>query len=190
MTGLEDKEQIEYAALLDRARDAERMTFASWIATGIAAAGLLAWGIASGEPGFMVSVVMTAAAGFMAVSRWREQAASLAGYIEAFHESDAGGPAYHARLARLQNSAGPPVGRDWHATVFFNVIGAAAVVFAWLAAGSATYGELWAGVVTACALVFASFSVSENGRALQVDHAAQWRRSQEGPQEVKRRWAP
>lgn len=186
MSTNDEKSRIEYGALLGQAQDAERLVYLSWILPGLAASALLAWGIGSHQPGFMVSVVLTAAVGFLGVSRWREQAAAIAGYLETYHESEGENPSYFNRLGRLKATLGNTASRDWHVTTFFNVIAVTAAVVAWMSSSSADHGELWAGVVTGCALAFASFSVSETVRAQQTDPAAQWRRADGGLREVTR----
>jgi hypothetical protein len=163
------------------------MTTLCWLVPGVTAAVLLAWGVASHAPGFMLPVVLTAAAGYLAMTRWREQAASIAGYLETYHEDENDNPSYFHRLGRLQATLADDGGRDWHVITFFNVISVMAAAVAWLSSHSADHGELWAGVVTACALVFASYSVSDTARAQQTDPGAQWRRADSGLREVKRR---
>ena len=189
MAMLDDKARMEYSALMDQARDAERMTFVSWWTSGIAASALLAWGIGSRQPASMVPVVLVAAAGFLAMSRWREQAALIAGYLEAHHENPHEAPFYHGRLARLQGTLGGRTAREWHVTTFYNVIVVTAAVTAWMAAGGTDRGELWAGVVTGCALAFVSYAVSETARTQQVDSAALWRRAEGQLREVRRETA-
>ncbi len=183
----DEKSRIEYAALLAQAREAERMTTLCWLAPGVVAAMLLAWGIANHSPGFMVPVVLTAAAGYLAMSRWREHAASVAGYLETYHESETDQPAYFHRLGRLSATLGNRGSRDWHVITLFNVVSVVAAVVSWLSSKTSEHGELWAGVVTACALALASYSVSDTARALQNDAAAQWRRADSGLREVRRR---
>jgi hypothetical protein len=189
MATMEEKTRLEYAALMGKAQDAERMAFSSWMATGIAAMVLLAWGMGSRQPGSMVPVVMVAAAGFLAMIRSREQASSIAGYIEAHYESEDENPSYYTLLGRMRGTVGHGNSRDWHATAFFNAIGVVAAVFAWMWASNGDRGELWAGVVTGCMLAFGSYSLSETGRMQQADPAADWRRAEGGLHEVKRRGA-
>lgn len=183
----DERSRIEYAALLHQARDAERIMVLSWLAPGVMATTLLAWGIGNHSPGFMVSVVLTAAAGFLAMSHWRERAALIAGYLEIYHESESDNPSYFNRLGRLKATLGHSSGREWHVTTYFNAISAVATVFAWVSSSSGNRGEMWAGFVTACALAFASYSFSETARAQNTDPAAQWRRADSGLREVKRR---
>ena len=183
---MEDKAHLEYSALMDQARDAERMAFVSWLSAGIASAALLAWGIGSRQPGFMLPVVAIAAAGFLAMMRWRERLGLVTGYIETYHESDDISPSFHTRLGRFNATNGTGHARDWHATTFFNVVVVAAAVFAWMASKNAEHGELWAGIVTGCALAFASYSVSETSRAQNLDTAQLWRRAEGRLSEVKR----
>jgi len=183
---MEDKAHLEYAALMNEARDAERMAFVSWLAAGIAAATLLAWGIGARHPGFMLPVVAIAAAGFLAMMRWRERLALVTGYIETYHESDDISPCFHTRLGRLRATNGAGSSREWHATTFFNVLAVAAAVYAWMASKNAEHGELWAGIVTGCALAFASYSLSETARAQNQDAAQPWRRAEGRLSEVKR----
>jgi hypothetical protein len=181
----DERSRIEYAAQLHQARDAERMMVISWLLPGVMAATLLAWGIGSHAPGFMVSVVLTAAGGFLAMTHWRERVALIAGYLEIYHEAEADNPSFFHRLARLRATLGHTGGREWHVTTFFNALSAAAAVVAWMFS-SADHGELWAGIVTACALGFASYSFSETARAQQIDPAAPWRRADSGLREVRR----
>lgn len=183
----DERSRIEYAALLHQARDAERLMVFSWLAPGVLATTLLAWGIGNHTPGFMVSVVLTAAAGFLAMSHWRERAATVAGYLEIYHESETDNPSYFHRYGRLKATLGNSGSREWHVTTYFNALCAAATVVAWVFSSSGDHGELWAGIVTALAVGFASYSFSETSRAQQTDTAAQWRRADSGLREVKRR---
>jgi len=181
----DDKARIEYEALLRLARDTERMTFLAWLIPGVTASALLAWGIGTRHPGFMVAVVLTCAIGLLATSRWRERAGSIAGYVETYYESEGENPSYYNRRARLEATLGSG-GREWHVVTFFNGVAVAASVFAWMSSSNADHGELWAGVVTGCTLALASYSVSETTRALQSDPSAAWRRADGGLREVKR----
>jgi hypothetical protein len=183
---MEDKAQLEYTALMNEARDAERMASVSWLSAGIAAAALLAWGFGSRQPGFMLPVVAIAAAGFLAMMRWRERLALVTGYIETYHESDDVSPCFHTRLGRFHATNGTGPSRDWHATTFFNVLVVSAAVFAWMASKNAEHGELWAGIVTGCGLAFASYSLSETARAQNLDAAQLWRRAEGRLSEVRR----
>ena len=183
---MEDKAHLEYAGLMNEARDAQRMAFVSWLSAGIAAAVLLAWGIGSRQPGFMLPVVAIAAAGFLAMMRWRERLALVTGYVETYHELDDASPAFFTRLARLHATNGTGASRDWHAATFFNVVVVAAAVFSWMVSKNAEHGELWAGIVTGCALAFASYSLSETARTQNLDAAQLWRRAEGRLNEVKR----
>jgi hypothetical protein len=183
----DERSRIEYAALLHQARDADRLMVFSWLAPGVVATTLLAWGISSHSPGFMVSVVLTAAAGFLAMAYWRERAATIAGYLETYHESESDNPSFFNRLGRLKATLGNSGSRDWQVTTFFNAVSATAAIVAWIFSKSGERGEMWAGIVTACALGFASYSFSETSRSQQTDAAAQWRRADSGLREVKRR---
>src|SRR5215831_9094217 len=127
----EEKSRIEYAALLERARDAERMSQLSWIVPGLVATGLLACGIGNHSMGFLVSVVLTAAVGFLATCRWREQAASVAGYIQTYHEAEGDNPSYFSRLGRLQATLPNRASHDWHVTSFLNILSVTAAIVAW-----------------------------------------------------------
>src|SRR5688572_20553372 len=105
MSSTEEMARLEYAALMSRAQDAERMSFLCWMVAGIAAAVLLTWGIGSRQPSFMLPVVLVSAWGFLAKGRWREQGMLVAGYLEAHHESEDRAPAYFTRLGRMQGMA-------------------------------------------------------------------------------------
>src|SRR6185369_9699313 len=133
----DDKARIEYEALLRLARDTERMTFLAWLIPGVTASALLAWGIGTRHPGFMVAVVLTCAIGLLATSRWRERAGSIAGYVETYYESEGENPSYYNRRARLEATLGSG-GREWHVVTFFNGVAVAASVFAWMSCRTPT----------------------------------------------------
>jgi hypothetical protein len=183
----EEMARLEYAALMSRAQDAERMSFLCWMVAGVAAAALLAWGIGARQPSLMLPVVLVSAWGLLAMSRWREQGMLITGYLEAHHEAEGRAPAYFTRLGRLQGMAWDGAGREWNATVLLNAACVVAAVVAWTTASVGKHGELWAGVVTGGTLALMFWSVSEAARLQRTDAASLWRRADDGLHEVKRR---
>jgi hypothetical protein len=183
----EENARLEYTALMSRARDAERMSFLSWMAGAVAGAMLLASGMASRQSGFMLPVVLVAAWGLVAMSRCREQAMLLAGYLEMHHESEDHTPAFYTRLGRMQGVGREGSGREWHPVIFLNALAVVATGFAWTVTKVGARGELWAGIVTGSTLALLSWSVSETSRIQQTDWASHWERAEGGLHEVKRR---
>jgi len=186
MASFDENQRIEYAALMNRGRDAERTSHLCWIASGIAATVLLSWGIDAKSPGMMIPVVLAIAYGYYTMVHGRQQTRLVAGYIKEFVERD-GGSQWFTRLGHLEIVPNfNPSMSDWLSTALANAVVVIAVVLAWLFAGSASRGELFAGIVTGCAVAFAIHSVSETGRIRQSDPAAFWRQVSMGPTEEKR----
>ena len=168
-----DDVRMEYEALMNRGRDAERTAQICWIASGIGAAAMLSWGIAARNPALMVPVEFALAVGFYAMLRCRHQVRWIAGYVRAFCEGP-GGPQWFTRMGRLENLSGFRPAGDWMTLTVANVGVVLSVMFAWMFAEGAR-GDLMAGIVTACGAVFAFHSVSETVRMGRVDGASMWR---------------
>ncbi len=187
MASIEENERIEYSALMSRGRDAERTTNFCWVASGVAAAVLLSWGIAGHSPGLMLPVIFAVAYGFYTMVHGRQQIRLIAGYVKEFFESREGGPQWFTRLGHLEIVPGfSPSTSDWLMTSLANAVILVAIVFAWLFAAATPRGELYAGIVTGCGVAFMFHSVSETARLRQTSPAAFWRQVSMGPVEEKR----
>jgi len=188
MASLNESERTEYNVLMSRGRDAERTSHFCWIASGIAATVLMSWAIAARRPGLMIPVIFAVAYGFYTTVHGRQQTRLIAGYVKEFFEGrDAGGPQWFTRLGHLEIMPGfSPSMSDWLSTALANAIVVIAIVFAWLFAPAAPRGELYAGIVTGCGLVFAVHSIMETTRLRQSDAASFWRQVSAGPVEARR----
>jgi len=186
MASMNESERMEYSVLMSRGRDAERTSQICWIAAGVAATVLLSWGMAAKSSALMLPVVFAVAYGFYAMVHGRQQTRLIGGYVKEFFEGDSG-PQWFTRLGHLEIVPGFSASTtDWLVTLLANSLVAAAVVFAWVFASGMAKGELYAGVVTGCAMVFAFHSVTETTRLRQSDAAAFWRQIGMGPQEERR----
>ena len=186
MASFDENDRMEYSALMNRGRDAERTTQVCWVASGIGAAVLLSWGIAAKSPGLMLPVVFAVAYGFYTMIHGRQQVRLIAGYVKEFFEVPGSGPQWFTRLGHLEVVPGFNPSSDWLATCLGNAVVLVAVVFAWLNASVTPRGELLAGIVTGCAVAFAFHSVSETSRLRQTNPAAFWRQVSMGPVEEKK----
>lgn len=169
-----DDVRMEYEALMNRGRDAERTAQVCWIASGIGAAVLMSWAISARNPGLLIPVEFALAIGFYAMLRSRQQVRWIAGYIRAFYEGP-GGPQWFSRMSRLQNLAGFRPAGDWLLVSIANIGMLLTVAFAWMYSGSVAHGDLMAAVVTLCGVGFAFHSVSETVRMGRLDGTAMWR---------------
>ncbi len=188
MASLNESERTEYAVLMSRGRDAERTSHFCWIASGVAATVLLSWAIAARRPPLMLPVIFAVAYGFYTTIHGRQQTRLIAGYVKEFFEGrDAGGPQWFTRLGHLEIMPGfSPSMSDWLSTGLANAVVVIAIVFAWLFASAAPRGELYAGIVTGCGILFAIHSISETTRLRQSDAASFWRQVSTGPVEARR----
>jgi hypothetical protein len=186
MSTFDADESLEYQALMARGRDAERTWQLCWTASGIAACALLSWGIAARNAGLMLPVILAVAFGFYAMVHGRRQIRMIAGYVQEYFEESGDGPQWFSRLARLQVLPGFNLANDWLVAIISNAVVAAAVVLGWLFASEGPRGELMAGIVTGCGLMFAFHSTSETAQLRRSDFAALWRQIASGPTEVKR----
>ena len=187
MASMNESERMEYSVLMSRGRDAERTSHFCWIASGIAATMLLSWGIAAKSPGLMLPVIFAVAYGFYTVVHGRQQTRLIGGYVKEFFEGNDSGPLWFTRLGHLEIVPGFSASTtDWLSTMLCNALVVTAVVFAWLFAAGTPRGELYAGIVTGCAMAFAFHSISETTRLRQSDAAAFWRQVGMGPVEERR----
>jgi hypothetical protein len=186
MASLDENDRMEYVALMNRGRDAERTSQICWTASAVAAAVLLSWGIASRSPGLMIPVVFAAAFGFYSMVHGRQQVRLIAGYVKEFFEAPGAGPQWFTRLGHLEVIPGFTQSNDWLNACLANAVVVVSVVFAWLFAAGGAHGELMAGLVTGLGVAFAFHSVSETARLRQSNPAAFWRQVMAGPVEEKR----
>jgi len=75
---------------------------------------------------------------------------------------------------------------DWLSAMICNAMVVTAVVFAWLFSSAMPRGELYAGIVTGCGMIFMFHSMSETMKLRQSDASAFWRQIGMGPVEERR----
>ena len=148
MTGIHSIRELEYAALMDRARDLARTSSLCWAGAGLAASFLLAGAISSKNPGLLLPVQFCVAFGFHALTQARREARLIEGYVQEFFEKDREGAQWHTRLAQLQALPGGPLRTDWWPVAAAGTLALAAIVFGWLYAEAAARGELMASLTT------------------------------------------
>jgi hypothetical protein len=174
MPPLDENERMEYAALMNRGRDAERTGQLCWTAAALCGAVLLSWAVSGKSPTLMIPVELSLAIGFYAILRSRQQVRWIASYIEEFCEGRSG-PQWFSRVHRLQTLPGySPVG-DWLTVCLANAGVILAAMLAWMYAPGAVRGELMASITTACGILFGFHSVSETVRLGRTDSAGMWR---------------
>ncbi len=187
MASMNENERMEYSVLMSRGRDAERTSHFCWIASGIAATMLLSWGMAAKNPALMLPVVFAVAYGFYTMAHGRQQTRLIGGYVKEFYETSDMGPQWFTRLGHLEIVPGfSASSTDWLSWMMANAVVICAVVFAWLFSSAMPRGELYAGIVTGCGMVFAFHSFSETTRLRESDAAAFWRQVGTGPVEARR----
>jgi len=174
MAMLDEHDRLEYAALMKRAQDAERVALGSWVAGVLTAAVTMSWAISAKSAGLMIPVVLAVAAGFYGMLRGRGQVRAIASYIEEFCEGQSRAR-WFSRIHRVQRLPGYHPAGDWLTACVTNAVVVLALVFAWLYAEGTSHGELMAGIVTTCGILFGFHSVSETIRMTQTDWGAMWR---------------
>ena len=167
-------EENEYLALTKRGQDAERGATLAWTAGALAAAVTMSWAIAAKSPGLMIPVVFAIAVGYYGLLRGRQQARAIASYLEAFHEG-AKGAQWFTRLSRVEGQPGYGDGGGWISLGIANAVAIVALIFAWIYAGPVARGDLMAGIVTGCGVLFGYHSISETVKLEQTDWSARWR---------------
>lgn len=191
MTSSDESDCPEYTALLAGGRDANRTGQLCWTACAIAAAILLSGALAAKSPALMLPVLVCVAAGFYANLRARRHVRLVAGYVEEFYEGREGRDGRDGRhwFTRMRNIAAQPgfgFPYDWVSAILANGLAVATVAFAWMFAEDAWRGELMAGFVTGCAIVFAFHSLAETSRLRTTDFAAMWRQAAAEAREPRR----
>lgn len=179
MFAANDSAHAEYDALMNRSRSLERSGHLAWTIATCTATALLASAVASRSPGALVAAVIAAAVGFYPLLHARQQLKMIASYIEEFIER-AGGPQWHTRVGHLQALPAVQSMNDWIFTGVSNLVGVAAIAFAWMFAGSARHGELLALLVTMLGAMFALHSVMETSRVERADYTAAFRKVTSG----------
>lgn len=168
-------EENEYLVLMKRGQEADRGAYLVWTAGALAAAVMLSWAIAAKSPGLMIPVVFATAVGFYGLLRGRQQARAIASYVEEFHE-DQRSALWQTRLTRLENQPGYSAIGDWAPLCLANAGVIVTLMLAWMYAGPVPRGDLMAGIVTGCGVLFGFHSISETIRMERTDWAGQWRR--------------
>ncbi|HEY6866333.1 MAG TPA: hypothetical protein VI792_03695 [Candidatus Eisenbacteria bacterium] len=187
MTTLQENERLEYEALMARGRDAEWASQISWVACGVAATVLLAWGIATRNPTLMIPVVLAAAYGFYAMLRGRQQVRLIAGYVEEFFESRENGARWFTWLGHLRLVPGLNPSSDWFMTSLSVSLITMAVLFSWVFTNDAHKGSaLTSGLVTGIAVVFVYHAITETARLHRANFASMWRQVSTTPSDAGR----
>jgi hypothetical protein len=174
MSTLDDDGRMEYTALMNRGRDAERTGQICWTAGSLCGAVMLSWAMSAKSPALMLPVELAIAIGFYAMLRSRQQVRWIASYVEEFCENR-NGLQWFTRVHKLQNLPGySPVG-DWLTVCLANAGIVIATIMAWMYSSAAARGELMASITTACGVLFAFHSVSETIRLSRTDSTGMWR---------------
>ncbi len=175
MATFDENGNMEYAALMARGRDSERTWQICWTASGLVAGVMMSWAIAARNPGLMLPAIVAVAYGFYAMIHGRRQTRLIAGYVEEFFEQPTSGPQWFTRLGHLQTLPSFNPTSDWMMTFLCNAVVICAIGFAWLFSSVGPRGELMAGIVTGCGVVFAFHSISETSQLRRSDYATFWR---------------
>ncbi|OGF17558.1 MAG: hypothetical protein A2W00_05570 [Candidatus Eisenbacteria bacterium RBG_16_71_46] len=186
MATLADSERMEYEALMNRGRDAERTSQLCWTLSGLAAACLMSWGVQTRNPALMLPVVLASAYGFYAMLFARHQVRLIAGYIKEFFETRTAGPQWFTRLGHLHVVPGFNPIKDGLSLFLANGTSIVAIIFAWLFSTSDPRSILMAGIVTGFGLLFGFHSMSETWRMHQTHSASLWHQVNVGPREVSK----
>ena len=188
MSTFQETEQLEYQALMASSREASRTGLVCWLVSGVAASAMLAWGLATKSPALMLPVLLATAYGYYANLRSRHHVRLVAGYLEEFYE-DRGAARWFTRLRSLESSHAV-FAHDWVTAALANGVVLAAVATSWLFAEGAARGDLMAGIVTGCGIVFAWHSTSETSRLRATDVGASWHQAglklRESPRRTER----
>ncbi len=164
----------EYAELMSQGRSIERTGQICWTAGALCAAIMLSWAIEAKSAGLMVPAVFAMAAGYYGMLRARQHARWIESYIEEFHETS-NGSQWHSRVHRLHNQTGHRLVSDWLTTIVANAGMILTVMLAWMDASVTSRGDLMAGIVTACAVMFGFHSIYETVRMDAMRRGAAWR---------------
>ena len=185
MLGNTSIRELEYTALMGRARDIARTSALCWTGAAMTSAVLLAMSISGRNPGLLLPAVLCAASGYYITLHARRETLLLEGYIQEAFESDREGAQWFTRRAQIQSLPGSEHGHDGVPLAQAQLIALLAVVFAWVFAKGAANGELMAGLTTAAAVAFGLHSVTEHLRLAPLTSAAYWNHLTGGPREVR-----
>jgi hypothetical protein len=183
MLGNPSFRELEYTALMDRARDLARTSSTNWTWSAIASAGFLAWAIGSQNPGLLLPAVMCAACGYYVTLNARRETLLLEGYIQETFEGET--TQWHTRRGQVSSLPGSDQGQLGLPLAQAQLVALLSVVLAWVFAKGAVHGELLAGLTTAVGVAFGLHSVTEHLRYGQVTSAAYWAHVTGGPREVR-----
>jgi len=184
MPMIEEHDRMEYVELMRRGQDAERVAQFSWIAGALVAAVTMSWSISARSPGLMIPVVFAIAIGFYGMLRGRQQVRAITSYIQEFYEGARG--RWFTRVHRLQHQSSYRAAGDWLSVCLANAGVIVALMLAWMYAGAAPRGDLMAGIVTACGVIFGFHSISQTLGMSQTDWPAMWRRTSDEHARVER----
>jgi len=176
MPMLEEHDRMEYMALMRRGQDAERVALFSWMAGALVAAVTMSWGISARNPGLMIPVVFAIAVGFYGMLRGRQQVRAITSYIQEFYEGSRG-PQWFTRIHRAQTQPSYRAAGDWLTVCLANAGVVVALMLAWLYADAAPRGDLMAGIVTGCGVIFGFHSISQTIAMWQTDWSVMWRQA-------------
>jgi hypothetical protein len=182
MLGNPSFRELEYNALMDRARDVARTASTGWTWSAIASAAMLGWAIRSQDPGLLLPAVMCAACGYYVSLHARRETLLLEGYIQETFEGET--VQWHTRRAQVSSFPGSDQGLGLPLAQA-QLVALLSVVLAWVFAKGAPNGELLAGLTTAVGVAFGLHSVTEHLRYGQVTSAAYWAHVTGGHREVK-----
>jgi hypothetical protein len=108
----------------------------------------------------------------------------MAAYAEEFLERRDNSGQWHTRLAIAQGTPGMHADSEWLFACLNNAVVIFAAVFAWLHDASVPRGELMAGIVSGCAVVFVFHSLSQAAELQRTNYGAIWRQTGRGLHEV------
>lgn len=182
MLGNPSFRELEYNALMDRARDIARTASTTWTGSAIASAVLLGWAIRSQDPGLLLPAVMCAACGYYVSLHARRETMLLEGYIQETFEGESA--QWHSRRGQVNAFPGSDQGLGMPLAQA-QLVALLSVVLAWVFAKGAPHGELLAGLTTALGVAFGLHSVTEHLRYGQVTSTAYWAHVTGGHREVK-----
>ena len=182
MLGNPSFRELEYNALMDRARDITRTASTAWTWSAIASAVLLGWAIRSQDPGLLLSAVMCAACGYYVSLHTKRETLLLEGYIQETFEGETA--QWYTRRGQVSSLPGSDQGLGLPLAQA-QLVALLSVVLAWVFAKGAPHGELLAGLTTAVGVAFGLHSVTEHLRYGQVTSAAYWAHVSGGQRTVK-----
>ena len=181
MLGQPSFRELEYTALMERARTVARSSNSSWTSSAIASAAFLAWAILERSPGLLLSTVMCAAVGYYLTLHARRETMLLEGYIQETFEGESA--QWFTKRAQVESLPGGDHRPDMLPLAQAQLVSVLSIALAWVFAKGASNGELLAGLTTAAGVAFGLHSVTEYLRYGQVTSSAYWAHVTGGPRE-------